>query len=172
MINGAACVPAVLSLDHSKTLALRDANQEGFAVPLSEATIKFTSWGTMIINVADKKYDVLGVGGSLSPNPSKEQLEEIKAAAGSNTSKNDLLTKAGSVGAAMSTVSAGASALGAASMEFAYYDGLEAIKEWQVQLVKAGATVKTSKMKSMTYYLWGLAIAFVVILTIAIRMKK
>ena len=169
-INGFLCVPAILTLDESKTLSLRDAKQNGFSVPLSEATFKFTTWGTMYITIAGKTYDILGMAAALSPSTTKEQDEEIRQAAGRNGSKNAALSSMGAAGTAMSSVSAGAGALGAISTELAYYDGLEAIKVWQEQIVKAGGVATTSKMKGMNYVLIGMAIVAVIVITVVIKM--
>jgi hypothetical protein len=84
-INGAATVPVVLTLDQSGVLTMKTADQETeFSLPANEAAVRFTSWGTMVIGVQGNSYDIVGLGASLSPKPSKAQLEELGAPSGNN----------------------------------------------------------------------------------------
>ena len=76
--NGARCVPVILSLDAGR-LRLAAAKGVAFDVPCADVVAKFTRFGTLVLTVGGRSYDILGVGASLSPSFSKEQREELQA---------------------------------------------------------------------------------------------
>ena len=171
-LNGMDCVPVIISLDEAKTLSLKTAdNTTEFSIPASQATVRFTNWGTMAITANGKTYDIVGVGAATSPDPTAEQLQEIHQSAGSNANEDTALSGVGAAGTALSGASAGAGIVGSAAMQYAYYQGLEAIKAWQRELPKAGATIEASKMNAMKYFTFGIAALVVIFLVIALLTK-
>ncbi|MDQ0147362.1 MULTISPECIES: hypothetical protein [Pseudarthrobacter] len=174
MINGAKTVPAIVAMDSAGTFSMHDAaGVPVFSVPASQAAVRFTSMGTMVVTANGRKYDVTGVGASLSPSPSSWQLAEMAAGADGRTDPTGL-SRAGSAGAAMSGaggLGAVAGAAGGAAMMFAYYQGLDAIKAWQEALPSAGATVQKSSMKAGLYISLGVVAAVVIGLVVALGLR-
>jgi hypothetical protein len=154
-INGAKTIPVVLTLDPSGVLTMKTADQETvFTLPANEAAVRFTSWGTMVIGVQGNNYDIVGLGAALSPKPSKAQLEELGGPFGNKSGTGTNPSRAGSTGVALSAAGdfgVVAGVAGSVAMQFAYYQGLEAIKAWQEALPRAGAAVMKSSMKAMKY---------------------
>lgn len=165
-INGAATVPVVLSLDRSGVLSMKNADQEMiFSLSVNETAVRFTSWGTMVVGVHGHHYDIVGVGASLSPKPSRAQLDELSVISGSHSSDGTDLSRVGSAGVALSAadgLGAVAGVAGNVAMQYAYYQGVEAMKVWQETLPQAGASVQKSSMKAMKYFTFAV-IAFIVI---------
>jgi hypothetical protein len=174
-INGAATVPVVLTLDQSGVLTMKTADRETvFSLPASEAAVRFTSWGTMVIGTQGNNYDIVGLGASLSPKPSKAQLEELSALSGSNPRAGTDLSRAGSTGVAFGAagdLGAVAGVAGSVAKQYAYYQGLEAIKAWQETLPQAGAGVTKSSMNAMKYITLAIIGLVVVGLAIGLLMR-
>ncbi|WP_240617817.1 MULTISPECIES: hypothetical protein [unclassified Pseudarthrobacter] len=174
MINGARTVPAIVAMDSAGTFSMHDADGVPvFSVPAAQAAVRFTSMGTMVVTANGRKYDIVGVGASLSPSPSSWQLAEMAAGADGRTDPTGL-SRTGSAGAAMSGaggLGAVAGAAGGAAMMFAYYQGLDAIKAWQEALPNAGATVQKSSMKAGLYISLGVVAAVVIGLVVALSLK-
>ncbi|MBU8868218.1 hypothetical protein KSW38_18155 [Paenarthrobacter sp. MMS21-TAE1-1] len=173
-VNGAATVPVILSLDPSGVLSMQNAELRTiFALPVSHASVRFTSWGTMVVQAHGQQHDIVGVGASMSPSPSRAQLAELGTASGGN-SGNDNLGRLGSAGAAMSAadgIGAAAGVAGGVAMEYAYYRGLEAIKAWQETLPLAGATVKKSSMEAMKYFMLAVIAALAIALVAGLLIR-
>jgi hypothetical protein len=169
-------LPVILTLDQSGVFSMKTAdNNEVFSKPANELAVRFTGWGTMLVTVDGKEYAFTGIGGSYTPDPSKEQIEEIKAASGADSSENANLNRVGAVGAALSGAGgagAGAGLAGSAAMQYAYYQGLNNIRDWQQVLEKAGAKVSKSSMKFMMYFTITIAVLVVVFLIIGISNKQ
>ncbi|WP_457948720.1 hypothetical protein ACTAQI_00235 [Pseudarthrobacter sp. alpha12b] len=174
MINGAKTVPVIVGMDSAGTFSMRDAaGVPVFSLPASQATVRFTSMGTMVVTAQGRKHDILGVGASLSPSPSPWQMAEM-AADSSGHSDHTGLSRAGSAGAAMSGaggMGAVAGVAGSAAMMFAYYQGLEAIEAWQEVLPETGAAVQKSSMKAGVYLTLGLVAAVVIGLVVALSLR-
>lgn len=168
LINGMACVPVILGIDEEKNFFLKSKDAIEFSIPATEVDVKFTSWGTMVVKASGKKYDIVPMGAAVSPDPTPEQLEEIKAASGANASKDRLATELGAAGTA---IGGAAGVAGSAAMQYAYYQGLGSMKEWQEALSQAGATVKRSSMRAMMYFTVGM-VALLVIFFIIGSMHK
>ena len=165
-------MPVIVSLDPSGVLSMKDAHQETiFALPANQASVRFTSWGTMVIGARGKHYDIVGVGASLSPKPSAAQVNELGAASGNGSGNTTDLTALGSAGAAMSAaggIGAAAGVAGGVAMHYAYYQGLAAIRAWQEELPQAGATVEKSSMNAMKYFTLAVLAALVIALAIVL----
>jgi hypothetical protein len=165
-LNGAACVPVIVSLDESKNFSMKTAEATEFSAPASSTVVAFTNWGTMVVSLNGKTYDIVGTGATTSPSPTAEQLSEV----GAVDTGNQTLSNVGAAGAAAGAIDPTVGVAGSAAMQYAYYQGLEAIKAWQQELPKAGATVKASKMNAMKYFTLAivglLAVLFVVGLVI------
>ncbi|WP_347108249.1 hypothetical protein AAHB33_15400 [Paenarthrobacter sp. S56] len=161
-VNGAATVPVILSLDTAGLLSMQDADLVTmFAVPAHEAVVRFTSWGTMVLTIHGRRYDVVGVGASLSPQPSQAQISAVVGHSEDPTN----VSRAGSAGVALGNaggIGSVAGIAGGAAMQFAYYKGLEAIKAWQDAMPLAGATVLKSPMRAMLYFTLAVAAAVVI----------
>jgi hypothetical protein len=174
-INGAKTVPIVLTLDRFGVVTMKTADQETiFSLPANEAAVRFTSWGTMVIGVQGNSYDIVGLGASTSPKPSKAQLEELSAPFGTNAGTGTGPSRAGSTGVALSgagDLGALAGVAGSVAMQFAYYQGLEAIKAWQATLPRAGAAVTKSSMKAMKYITAAIIACVVIGLAIGLLNK-
>ncbi|MDP9887810.1 hypothetical protein [Pseudarthrobacter enclensis] len=172
MINGARTVPVIVSMDSSGTFRMVDAaGVSVLSLPVQQASFRFTSMGTMVVTVQGRKYDLLGVGASMSPGPSPEQKAEMKAASDDYKDRT-ALNRAASAGAAMSPaggLGGAAGVAGSALMMFSYYEGLEIIKAWQAILPGTGAPVQTSPMKAGLYMILGLAAAIIIGIVIAIN---
>jgi len=172
MINGARTVPVIVSMDSSGVFRMVDAaGVSVLSLPVQQASFRFTSMGTMVVTAQGRKYDLLGVGASLSPDPSPEQKAEMKAASDDYKDRT-ALNRAGSAGAAMSPaggLGGVAGVAGSALMMFSYYEGLEIIKAWQAVLPETGAAVQTSPMKAGLYMILALSAAIIIGVVIAIN---
>lgn len=147
--NGARCVPAVLSLRCGR-LRLAAARDVAFDAPCAEVTARFSRLHTMVLTVGGTRFDVVGIGSSLSPSFTPAQREELRAlqaeAAGTAVSPT-----AGALGAGLiaSGVGGGAGgALGAAADvtavvgAFSDWGRLKAtIGPWREVLPAAGVAV-------------------------------
>lgn len=171
-LNGAACVPVIVSLDASKTLSLKSADATEFSLPASEATVAFSNWGTMTITAGGKTYDIVGTGAAISPSPTTEQLQEINESGSSNASQNNTISTVGAAATAVSGMDNAVGAAGSVAMQYAYYKGLEAIKAWQQELPKAGVAVRASKMNAMKYFTVAIVALVVIFLVIGLAAKK
>ncbi len=171
-INGAKTVPVIVSMDSSGMFRVVDAaGMSVLSLPVQEASFRFTSMGTMVVTAQGRKCDLLGVGASMSPDPSPEQKAEMKAAS-DEFKDRAALNRAGAAGAAMSGaggVGGVAGVAGSALMMFAYYEGLETIKAWQAVLPPTGAPVRTSAMKAGLYMMLGLVVAIIIGIIVAIN---
>ena len=171
-INGAKTVPVIVSMDPSGMFRMVDAaGVSVLSLPVQQASFRFTSMGTMVVTAQGRAYDVLGVGASMSPDPSPEQKAEMKAAVADYKDRT-ALNRAGSAGAAMSGAGGlgGVAGLaGSALMMFSYYEGLETIKAWQAVLPQTGASVQTSTMKAGLYMMLGLVAAIIIGIIVAIN---
>lgn len=166
-VNGLACVPVVVSLGADKSFSMKTADGAvQFSLPASEASVKFTGWGTMVIMANGKKYDIVGTAAGVSPDPTREQIEEVRTADESDLPLSSGVTKAGAAGAAATAVGGAAgtaaSAAGVAAMQYAYQQGVNTLRDWQVLLSDAGAKVTKSSMRYMTYYIVGFVLLLVV----------
>jgi hypothetical protein len=172
-LNGAKCVPAILSLDADGNFSLKDRDGSVvYSVPVKEADVAFTGWGTMVINAPNAKYDIVGSGAGISPSPTQEQLEEVRAAQGDNQTTNNVATKLGAAGVAVGTGAPEASAVGSVAMGMAFQEGVNSIGDWQKALIAAGAKVKQSKMRNFIYYVVAIIVILIVGLIIAISHKQ
>jgi len=171
-INGAKTVPVIVSMDSAGTFRMVDAaGVSVLSLPVQQASFRFTSMGTMVVTAQGRAYDVLGVGASMSPDPSPEQKAEMKAAV-ADFKDRTALNRAGSAGAAMSGAGGlgGVAGLaGSALMMFSYYEGLATIKAWQAVLPETGAPVQTSTMKAGLYMMLGLVAAIIIGIIVAIN---
>lgn len=170
MINGAKTVPVVVSMDSSGIFRMVDAaGVSVLSLPVQQASFRFTTMGTMVVEAQGRKYDILGVGASLSPSPSAAQVAEMQGAPSGHKDPTDL-SRAGSAGAAMSGaggLGGVAGVAGSAAMMFAYYQGLEAIKAWQEVLPGTGAPVRKSSMRAGRYMALGLVAAVIIGIIVA-----
>lgn len=168
-INGAQCVPSILKLDENGMLTLEDDNAQAFSVPLSQVTAKFSSFGTMTLNVAGKKYDLVGTPAPLSPTPSSKLTDQVDPAQQETVSKNQTSTLAGGVmtaggvgaGIAGSAAGAAGAVAGNVMMQYAYYRGLDAIKRWESAFMNAGLVKKKKSMRALMYVTLGVVFIFV-----------
>mgnify|MGYP001042641600 CR=1 FL=1 len=171
-INGAKTVPVIVSMDSSGMFRMVDAaGVSVLSLPVQQASFRFTSMGTMVVTVQGRTYDLLGVGASMSPDPSAEQKAEMKAAS-DDFKDRTALNRAGTAGAAMSGaggVGGVAGIAGSALMMFSYYEGLETIKAWQAVLPQTGAPVQTSTMKAGLYMMLGLVAAIIIGIIVAVN---
>jgi len=171
-INGAKTVPVIVSMDPSGMFRMVDAAGTAvLSLPVQQASFRFTSMGTMVVTAQGRKYDILCVGASMSPDPSPQQKAEMKAASDEFKDRT-ALNRAGAAGAAMSGaggVGGVAGLAGSALMMFAYYEGLETIKAWQAVLPQTGAPVQTSAMKAGLYMMLGLVVAIIIGIIVAIN---
>lgn len=170
MINGAKTVPVVVTMDSSGIFSMQDAaGVTVLSLPVQQASFRFTTMGTMVVTAQGRKYDVVGVGASLSPSPSPGQVAEMKGAPSSQKDPTDL-SRAGSAGTAMSGaggLGGVAGVAGGAAMMFAYHQGLEAIKAWQEVLPETGAAVRKSPMRAGLYLSLGFVAAIIIGIIVA-----
>lgn len=126
--NGAATVPAILSLENG-FVTLRTAVEHVFTEPVQNISAKFTMWGTMILTTPKGKYDITGSGASISPSFTQEMNQEL----GDAKNTTGLLSRAGliGVGAGAAFDAAGASALGGGAAALGFAKGVKAIKLWK-----------------------------------------
>src|SRR6476661_821147 len=91
MINGAKTVPVIVAMDGAGMFSMRDAaGVPVFSVPAPQAAVRFTSMGTMVVTADGRKYDIVGVGASLSPSPSPWQMADMAAGGGGGTDPTGL----------------------------------------------------------------------------------
>jgi hypothetical protein len=138
--NGLKCLPVILSLDAGR-LRLAAAKEVAFDVPCADVVAKFTKFGTLVLTVGRRSYDILGVGASLSPSFTKEQREELQArqAKAANAAVAPGVMAAGTgiggeVGAAMDAVAIVGAVFEIKAMR-------ENIKPWRDLLPAAGVRV-------------------------------
>ena len=171
--NGAQCVPVLLQLDADGQFSMRTADETTvFSVQLQEVQPRFTGWGTMILRINGKTYDLVGVGGTLSPSPAQWQLNALKDPADAASSEGAIAGSAGvgasELGSAVGLGAAGAAAAvgGAAASQVAFHQGLSRMRDWQNIFSEAGLSFRRSSMRYMAIYVGvivGLLIVFALI---------
>lgn len=171
--NGAQCVPVILQLDDDGQFTMRTADKATvFSVQLKEVQPRFTGWGTMILRISDKTYDLVGAGGTLSPSPAQWQLDTLRNPADAATSEGAIAGSAGvgaaELGSATGLGAAGTAAAvgGVAASQVAFHRGLSRMRDWQNIFSDAGLSFRRSSMRYMAIYVGvvvGLLIVFALI---------
>lgn len=166
--NGAACVPIILALE-GNVLSMKTADDAVvFKVTVDQLSVQFTGWGTMVLNVAGEKYDIVGMPAADSPAISDLQKKElsslisVNAAGGLHDAQPAVL--GGTI--ASTTGPTGSSVVGAAISTTVYYRGLTSIRQWK-SLIGSPADQKR-KLNYMTRFI----IFVVVILVGAIILRE
>lgn len=164
--NGAACVPVILMLEDG-VLTMKSADDTTvFNESLEKVAVNFTGWGTMVLTMQGKKYDIVGMPAADSPAISdlqKAELSGLKSEEGVAEVKDAQPVVLGGT-AASATGNAGATVVGAAISSAAYYRGLTSIREWK-SLIGSQEDQKKS-MSYMTYFIALVAIGLVAALVL------
>jgi hypothetical protein len=163
--NGAACVPVVLTLE-DEVLSMRAADGTTvFSEARDKITVRFTGWGTMLLVVAGKKYDVVGMPAATSPAISDAQKAELSGLTTEEARLEDKQPVVLGGAVATATGNSGATIVGAAVSTAVYYRGLNSIREWKALI--GSSSDQKKKLSNMTYF-----IAIMVVgLIIAIALK-
>lgn len=159
--NGSDCVPVILALENG-TLSMKTADDVVvFSEPIGQVAVQFTGWGTMVLTLAGRKYDIVGMPAATSPAISDLQKAELSGvnneAAKGGVRDAQPAVLGGTVASAAGP--AGASVVGAAVSTAVYYRGLSSIREWK-SLIGSPADQKR-KMSSMTWFIAAVIIAVV-----------
>ena len=179
LINGAKCVPAVLTLEADGDLILVDNDSQVFSTQISSVKTKFSAWGTMTLTVDGKKYDFVGMPAPLSPAVSPQLSAEMNETEQAAAKRNQSMTTGGAgltvggvgvgiAGRAMnvagaSVAGAAGTVAGAAMGQYVYFSGLKTIKRWESTFVEAGLIAKKRKMRAMIYFIFGIIFVFVLL---------
>lgn len=162
--NGAQCVPVILQLDADGQFTMRTADEATvFSVQVQEVQPRFTGWGTMILRIEGKAYDLVGIGGTLSPRPAQWQLEAIKnpgdAASPNGAIAGSVGVGASEVGSAVGLGAAGAAAAvgGAVAAQAAFHRGVSRMRDWQNIFSEVGLSFRRSSMRYMAIYVGAIA---------------
>jgi len=137
--NGAKTVPSILAID-GDILSLKSDQQTAFEASVSTVKVKFTRFGTLVIQVNGKKYDVTGVGAAISRPFTEEQKEEL-ANRNAGTAQNFV---AGGLGVNSFGVGAGGVAgtgfaiVGAVQSVAGFAMGVKELNKWKPIFAKAG----------------------------------
>ncbi|MER7992845.1 hypothetical protein [Micromonospora chalcea] len=75
--NGLRCVPVLMTLDEGWLRAGDRHGAEVFAAPVGQVEARGTIFGTMLLTVGSHRYALVGVGATVSPPPSREQLRRL-----------------------------------------------------------------------------------------------
>ncbi|MET8068088.1 hypothetical protein [Micromonospora sp. NPDC005313] len=75
--NGLRCVPVLMTLDEGRLRAGDRRGAEVFAAPAGQVEARGTIFGTMLLTVEGRRYALVGVGATVSPSPSREQLRRL-----------------------------------------------------------------------------------------------
>ena len=139
--NGTKCVPVILSLDGGR-LRLAAAEEVAFDVPCADVVARFTRLGTLVVTVAGRSYDILGVGASLSPSFTKEQREELQARQAARAASAGVAPGLAAAGAGIGGEVGGVmDAVAAVGAVFEITAMRENIKPWRTLLPAAGVRV-------------------------------
>ncbi len=170
--NAAQCVPVVLQLDADGQFSMRTADEATvFSVQIKEVQPRFTGWGTMILRIDGKTYDLVGTGGTLSPSPAQWQLNVLKSPADAASSGGAIAGSAGvglsELGSATGLGAAGTVAAvgGAAASQVAFHRGLSRMRDWQNIFSEAGLSFRRSSMRYMAIYV-GAVVGILVVLAV------
>lgn len=137
-----------------------------FNESLKNVVVRFTGWGTMVLTIADKKYDFVGMPAATSPAISDLQKTELRGLTSTDNHTQAQDSQPITMGSAVATASgnAGATIAGAAASTAIYYRGLSSIREWKT-LIGSEADQK-KKLNNMTYYIVGVIIVLVAALVL------
>lgn len=139
-----------------------------FNESLEKVAVNFTGWGTMVLTVLGKKYDIVGMPAADSPAISdlqKVELSGLKSRDGIDDVKDAQPVVLGGT-AATATGNAGATVVGAAISSVAYYRGLTSIREWKTLIGS-----QDDQKKSMSYMTYFIALV-IVGLIVALALKE
>lgn len=75
--NGARCEPLLVTLGPGALQARDRASTVVFQADPSTVTGRLTRLGTLLLTVDGRRYDLVGRGGSMSPEPSAEQEQAL-----------------------------------------------------------------------------------------------
>jgi hypothetical protein len=165
--NGSACVPVILTLNDA-TLSMKTADDMVvFSEAVDQLSVKFTGWGTMVLTVADKKYDIVGMPAADSPAISDLQKAELSGLSSQAANDGVRDTQPAVLGGTIATAAgpSGASVVGAAVSTAVYYKGLTSIREWKA-LIGSPADQKR-KLNYMTWFI--ISVVIIVIGAIIVR---
>jgi hypothetical protein len=165
--NGSACVPVILTLNGA-TLSMKAADDTVvFSEVVDQLSVQFTGWGTMVLTVAGKKYDIVGMPAADSPAISELQKAELSGLSSQAANDGVRDTQPAVLGGTIATVAgpSGASVVGAAVSTAVYYQGLTSIREWKA-LIGSPADQKR-KLNYMTLFI--ISVVIVVIGAIILR---
>lgn len=166
--NGADCVPVILTLE-GNVLSMKTADDtEVFKEAVEQLSVRFTGWGTMVLTVAEKKYDIVGMPAADSPAVSDLQRRELSSLASANTASDLRDAQPAVLGGtiASTTGPTGSSVVGAAISTTVYYRGLTSIRQWQ------GLIGSPADQKRKLNYMTRFIILVVVILVGAIILRE
>lgn len=170
--NAAQCVPVVLKLDADGRFSMRTADEATvFSVHITEVQPRFTGWGTMILKIGGITYDLVGMGGTISPRPAQWQLDALKNPAEAASSDGSIAGSAG-VGAAQVGPAAGLGAAGAvgavagvAASQVAFHQGVSRMRDWQKVFTDAGLSFRRNSMRFMAIFV-GVIVGLLILFTI------
>lgn len=159
--NGSACVPVILALENGVLSMKTSDDTVVFKESIDQVLVQFTGWGTMVLTVAGKKHDIVGMPAADSPAISELQKTELSGLTNQGASGGVRDTQPAVLGGTIATAAgpSGASVVGAAVSTAVYYQGLTSIREWKA-LIGSPADQKR-KLNNMTWF-----IALVVIVVI------
>jgi hypothetical protein len=165
--NGSACVPVILTLEDDTLMMKDDKEVVVFQAPISQVSKRFTQWGTMILEVGSKKYDIVGMPAQTSPAITDAQKAELSGLSDGSQGEGLMDSKPVTLGSAATDGVGGAAQTitRAASSTIAYYRGLATMSEWKALI--GSKSDQQIKMNAMTYYIVGV----IVILVIFILLK-
>ncbi|MEU7029111.1 hypothetical protein AB6O49_33665 [Streptomyces sp. SBR177] len=122
--NGFRCRPVLLTLENGRFRATDRRGDVVFDLPVTAVTGRLSRLGTLLLTLDGSRYDLVGRGSSVSPRPSRGQVEALAAFRAR-------------------TGSAGPRAGGAAGVvDLAFNDGAGAVaRDWRDTLGAAGAAL-------------------------------
>lgn len=138
-----------------------------FNEPVKNITVRFTGWGTMVLTIAGKKYDFVGMPAATSPAISDLQKSELRGLTSDEKASQSRDTQPAALGGAVATATgnSGATIVGAAASTIVYYRGLSSIHEWKTLI--GSSSDQKKQLNFMTYFI----ILTVVVLVVAIALK-
>lgn len=165
--NSADCVPVIVTLNGDMLSMKQSDGVDVFNESLKNITVHFTGWGTMVLTITGKKYDIVGMPAATSPSISDSQKDELRGLSTDDkvvgVSDGQPVVMGGAV--ATATGNSGATIVGAAASTVVYYKGLRSIRDWKA-LIGSPAD-QNKKLNFMTYFIIFVA----VVLVVAIALK-
>ncbi|MGV8884701.1 MAG: hypothetical protein ACOH1T_03810 [Microbacteriaceae bacterium] len=169
-IFGHLCPPGILALE-GDVVSFTTSTEHVFRAAASDIEANFTGWGTLVLRVDGRTFDMIGSGGEMAAAFSKQQIAELKQSTidrgGVAGTAGDLLAASGNAAAA---VLGELITVGVATGKYA--SGVKILKQWPLVLAEAGAQVKATKSNYMGWLYGAVGVVLVALLIVGLALQN